>query len=104
MEGINDGAITCHEGYVRSGPYDIAKTNPEECLLIGAVAGAIFVFRVQAKDSERPKRLIVERLRAFDVAHANRYVIQHFAFSFTPQLAGKVQQSQSYIMSSGASG
>src|SRR5438128_9930241 len=75
MERVHRGAILGGEGDVRSRPHCFAKADPEECLSVLSVAEA--VLGIEALDVEWLERLVVERLRAFNVRYADRYVIQH---------------------------
>src|SRR5436190_3514049 len=80
MERVHRGAILGGEGDVRSRPHCFAKADPEECLSVLSVAET--VLGIEALDAKRLERLVVERLRAFDVRDADRYVIQHITCSY----------------------
>jgi hypothetical protein len=51
--------------------------DPEKSLPVRAIAGGAVALGIQAFDAERAKGFIVKRLRLFDIADAERDVIQH---------------------------
>jgi len=75
MERVHCGVIHGDEGDVSSRPHCFAKADPEECLSVLSVAGGVLALEIEALDAKWLERLVVERLRTFDVRDADRYVI-----------------------------